>query len=354
MEDIMIYNKIVKYINSYNRVTINEMELRNLSYGLEYLDYYNAIINLIEDKRIVPVKSSGSNGMNPPLHKRYTILKDEKSYQHLIDEIRLLDSCFNIKAYLDQPSQYAEHREFIIQFDKFIKTRSNDLEIEASINERSFQIFNLEKAIKHDRTIKSILNLNTRLAQKLNFYNTPEPFFTHYVSSEDKNLKVLNILIIENKDTWYTLSKLLSLEKRNIFGIDFHILLYGEGKKIVRTSSSLTDFTNVILDGQECIYYYFGDLDYEGINIFNNLVQNNKELDIRLMSSLYVEMIRLSKRINLPDTKELQRVNKMDDFLKQFNEENVKCIKMILQDRKYVPQEIISYIEFSKFITAGD
>lgn len=350
MGDIMIYNKVLNYINSYSRITINETELRKISYGAEYLDYYNTILKFIEDKRVAPVKSSGSNGMNPPLHKKYTILKDERTFDHLINEIRLLDSNFNIDAYLVQPSKYAEHRDFIIPLDNFIKTRSNDLQIEVSINERSFQIFNLEKALKQDRIVKSILNLSPKLEEKLNFYNTPEPFFTHYINSEVKNLKVLNILIIENKDTWYTLRKLLNPIERTLFGIDFHILLYGEGKKIIRTSSSLTDFNNAILGGQESIYYYFGDLDYEGINIFNNLVRNNKKLDIRLMRSLYKEMVRLSKMANLPDTKELQRVNKMDVFLKGFNEEDIKYTKAILEDRKYIPQEIISYIEFSKLI----
>lgn len=348
MGDIMIYKRVLNYINSYSRKTINEVDLRVISINAEYLDYYNAIIKLIEDKKIIPVKSSGSNGMNPPLHKRYTISEEQLSFDHLINEIRLLDSTFNIDAYLVQPSKYAEHRDFIIALDNFIKTRSRDLQIEASINERSFQIFSLEKALRQDRIVNSILNLNPKLEEKLNFYDTPEPFFTHYINSDNKNLKLLNILIIENKDTWYTLRRLLNPVESNLLGIDFHILLYGEGKKIIRTSSSLTDYNNAILDGQEGIYYYFGDLDYEGINIFNNLVRNNKKLDIRLMRSLYEEMIRLSKGVKLPETKELQRVNKMDDFLKGFSDDDIKYIKTILGLRKYIPQEIISYIEFSK------
>lgn len=346
----MLYEKIFKYIQSYNKKRINELELRKLDLEANYLKYYNAIIKLIEDNKISPILISGPNGMNPPLHKRYTIIKEDVSFVPLIDEIRLLDTTFNIDTYLTQPSKYDEHREFIIPLDHFLKTRRVDLLIEVSINERSFQIFNLEKALKEDKIVQSILTINPKLEKVLNYYNTPEPFFTHYINSDNKNLNTLNILIIENKDTWYTLRKLMGPEKNNLFGIDFHILLYGEGKKIIRTSSSLTDFNNVILKGQESKYYYFGDLDYEGINIFTNLIINNNSLNIRLMSPLYEEMLSLSKDINLPTTKEHQRKNICEDFFNNFNDNDIASIKTILEERRYIPQEIVSSIEFSKLI----
>src|SRR5690606_7189372 len=128
------------------------------------------------------------------------------------------------------------------------------------------------------------------------------------------------------------------------------ILLYGEGKKITRTSSSLTDFNNAILEDQEITYYYFGDLDYEGINIYKNLIRNNKNLDIRLMTLLYEEMLKLSKNISLPLTKDNQREADIEDFLCNFDSNNKTNINTILKNRKYIPQEIISSIQFSKLI----
>jgi len=346
----MLYEKILKYIQTYNKKKINELELRKVDLRANYLDYYNVIIKLIEDNKIKPILSSEPNEMNPPLHKRYTIAEEKISYEQFLDEIRLLGPTFNIEGYLTQPYKYEQHRDFILPLDKFLKTRRDDLKIEVSINERSFQVFNLEKALKEDKILKSILIINPKLEKVLNYYNTPEPFFTHYINSDDKNLKTLNILIIENKDTWYTLTKLMSPEMSNLFGINFHILLYGEGKKITRTSNSLTDFNNAILEEQVITYYYFGDLDYEGINIYKNLIRNNKNLDIRLMTSLYEEMINLSSDINLPITKEHQRENDIEDFLSNFNADNITYIKTILKNKRYIPQEIVSSIEFSKLI----
>lgn len=346
----MIYDNVLKFLNTYNNKRINESALRRVALGADYSDYYKTINMLVEDNKLSPIQISGPNGMNPPLHKRYTIIKEDISFEPLIDEIRLLDSTFDIDAYLTQPSKYGEHRDFILPLDHFLKNRREDLLTEVSINERSFQIFNLEKVLKEDKILKSIIMTNPKLEKILNFYNTPEPFFTYNINCDDKNLKTLNVLIIENKDTWYTLRKLMSSEKSNLYGINFHILLYGEGKKITRTSSSLTDFNNAILEEQVITYYYFGDLDYEGINIYKNLIRYNKNLDIRLMTSLYEEMLNLSKNINLPITKEHQRENDIEDFLSNFNSNNVTYINIILKNRKYIPQEIVSSIQFSKLI----
>lgn len=349
----MVYNKILNTLNTYNKKTIDEKVVRNSNSNIDYIDYFNIINKLIEDKRLEPIKSSGPNGMNPPLHKRYRIIKDENSYEHLIEEIRFLDTVFNIEAYLLNPERYLEHKDFILKIDDFIKNRREELEIEASVNERSFQILGQEKAFKVHKIMKSIFVFNPQLEKTLNFYDTPEPFFTHHIKDIDP-LEKINILIIENKDTWYTLRKLLTPNSNTLFGIDFHILLYGEGKKIARTISSLTDFKNIILKDIKAIFYYFGDLDYEGINIFKSLTKRNEELDIRLLTPLYKEMIKLSKKIELPTTKDLQKEKNIDEFLKDFNNEEKRYIENILKSRKYIPQEIISYREFLRLLKMRD
>ena len=135
-----------------------------------------------------------------------------------------------------------------------------------------------------------------------------------------------------------------------LFGIPFHILLYGEGKKINRKSSSLTEYDEITLNSKNGKYYYFGDLDYEGISIFNDLVVNNSALDIKLMTPLYCKMLLAAEKITLPMTKDLQNEKDLGRFLSYFDIEYKEIILYILNSRKYIPQEILSYRDFVKFI----
>jgi hypothetical protein len=117
--------------------------------------------------------------------------------------------------------------------DSWLKENQELLKTPVSINERSFQIFHQEKALRENKDLAAVLNFNIRYSGILNYYETPEPFFTHNIKPYDEKTTV-NILISENKDTWYTLRKIMNASSKYAFGIRFHILMYGEGKKINR------------------------------------------------------------------------------------------------------------------------
>jgi hypothetical protein len=131
-----------------------------------------------------------------------------------------------------------------------------------------------------------------------------------------------------------------------MFGIPFHILLYGEGKKINRKYSTLTDFDEITLGGFKSKYYYFGDIDYEGINIFTELTEQNPTLDIELMTSLYCKMLDKSKDILLPVTKDKQSAKSMGAFLTYFQPKEQTMLMELLKQRRYIPQEILNYGDF--------
>ena len=346
----MVYERILKYIKTVEGKRIEEKTLREIAHGIDYTEYCELIIKLTKANLIKPIISSGPNGMSPTLYKRYQALKEEISYDSLINEIKHLNHNFNIEGYIINPSRYNKHREYIIVLDNFLKVNKDILETQVSINERSFQIFHKEKALKEDKDLLSILNLNSNLKEALNYYYTPEPFFTYEVNVKNNDTSLINILIIENKDTWYTLRKILMPTCNNLFGIDFNLIIYGEGKKIIRSTNSLTDFNEATLPNRKSKYYYFGDLDYEGIDIFKNLRDNNKTLNIQLMVPLYVKMIQLSSGIDLPVTKELQQPKDLNEFLNYFDEVDSNKIQRILNNRRYIPQEIISFIDFSELI----
>jgi hypothetical protein len=207
-----------------------------------------------------------------------------------------------------------------------------------SINERSFQIWGVEKLLKEKSIIKSIFTYNGWSIEMLNYYETPEPFFEYNFSVAEE----MNVLIIENKDTWYSLRKIMQETGHNRLFRNYHVILYGEGKKIISKNNRLQEYDD-LLAGQKNQYYYFGDLDYEGINIYEALVAGNENLDIKLCTDLYEAMLLKAKDLTLPHTKEGQIKGDMTRFLECFNKQNRQVIRNILEQGLYIPQEILNY-----------
>jgi len=383
-------NQIRKKLLEYGKSRITEKELRQYVPVADYEEYYHIVIELVENNMIVPVKNSGFNGRRPPLYKRYGIIKPKHSYDDLIPEIRLLSDKLNIEGYLADPEKYKRHKPWLVPLDYFLKHNSKSLETPLSINERSFQIFKKEKALREDKELAAVLSFNSRLKEFLNYYQTPEPFFMHnitnyvikdYINDNNDNMqqqqceqqkqqcekypqplrqhhqqyeKQLNILIIENKDTWYTLKNIMAHDFNCLAGIYFDSLIYGEGKKIARKMDSLTEFDKSFFDGAKTSYYYFGDLDYEGISIFYDLINVNPMLDIKLMEALYIAMLDASKDIieELPVTKEKQvkKAELLEWFVSLFDDVHKMIIKNILENDRYVPQEILNNQDFKELL----
>ncbi len=344
----MRYSDLVKKLQSHKNMRIAEKELRTIADVNDYADYHKIVQRLADEGHILPVISSGSNGMNPPLYKRYSINKPVQILDnYYIEEIRLLSSSFNVEGYLDDKQKYYEHREWVQILNTFIKSNNQALAVQLSINERSFQIFGKEKALKEDKNLHSVLNFNPSIRNVLNFYMTPEPFFIHRIAEVQGNI---NILIIENKDTWYTLKSIMKPYMNTMFGISFDVLLYGEGKKVSRRLDSLTEFDLSFFGESKTTYYYFGDLDYEGIGIFNDLKESNPELNIKLFGRLYSWMLEKATELikctgeafQLPQTKEKQIKKLMTLFLREFDAEESRLIKNILEAGRYIPQEILN------------
>ncbi|HHU48898.1 MAG: Wadjet anti-phage system protein JetD domain-containing protein [Caldicoprobacterales bacterium] len=328
---------------------ITEKKIREILNIQDYQDYYKAMQYLLQNHLIEPVLSSGSNGMNPPLYKRYRVQKEEKRYDDILPEIRLLHTSLNVEGYLNQPGKYKEHRGWIQPLDSWLKENQELLKTSVSINERSFQIFHQEKALRDNKDLAAVLHFNSGIRDVLNYYETPEPFFTHNIKPYDEKTTV-NILISENKDTWYTLRKIMNASGNMLFGIGFHILMYGEGKKINRRYDTLSDYDEITLDGLQSRYYYIGDIDYEGIGIFNELTEQNPALQIKLMTPLYIMMLEKSKEVSLPFTKDMQVESNPESFLAEFEPQYRDMIVKILQSRRYIPQEILNYGDFIKII----
>ena len=336
------------YIENYKKKIVELSEIiRNTSE--DYEDVAKALLEMIEQGNLVPVRASGQNGRRPALYNRYKIIRPDKDYSEACSSIRLLHARFNHQYYLNHPEQYVALKADIDAFSDFLWNRSSELLVPMSINERSFSIFGKEKLLKSiENQFTTIFRMQGFNWDDLNTYATPEPFF-EYIHPE---IEEGDILIIENKDTWYTLRKIMREENStSLFGIRIRVLIYGEGKKITRQSGRLREYQEEVLGEGLHRFYYFGDLDYEGISIYQEAKLKNPEIQMDLLTPAYELMLEVMGGRDYPMTRDQRKPRaNLQSFLSLFDGDSQKQILGILEEGKYIPQEVLNYTILRKWM----
>ncbi|MEG2354004.1 MAG: DUF2220 family protein [Clostridium sp.] len=309
-----------------------------------YTEIYSEICEMIDGKIIEPVRASKLNGKNPALYTKYRIIRNQEDNSGLIEEITyILSMDFDTSYYKNHLDKYSEHRESIILLNDFFMRKKKSLIDTISMNERSFQIWGKEKFLQkgYGKTILKNLGLSEEV---LNFYDTSEPLAYYSISKEFPQ----KILIIENKDTYYTFRKHLINGNKTIFGEEIKTIVYGKGKNISKT------FKDFVISTENYISYvnneilYLGDIDYEGIVIYESFYKYFKnKYKVAPFVEGYLKMIdkALKLEIQLPITKEGQNRNIKEEFFASFNEEDKNRMLSILEKDRYIPQEIINIMD---------
>lgn len=351
--------KVKEFLLSHKSKTITERELIE-ALKSSYEKAAASVKELVKQGVLEPIRASKTNGRIPALYNKYRIKKTQKDYSKTIGKIKLLHPNFDHQAYFNDPELYEINEGSITALSYYFWHCEKELETPMSVNERSFRIWGREKYLKeHLIGLSGFIKLrmlsdNEFIPEKvfkeiLNFYSTPEPFFDYVHEKKSE----MNVLIIENKDTWYSLRKALKETGNNtIYGKSYQILLYGEGRKITRSTSRLEEYHNEILSNSKNTYAYFGDLDIEGLLIYCDLKRNNSELALEKCIGLYEAMITKARELQnnenlpyeLPFTKDERRKNvNWDELLFGFTTEDSIFLRRLFENGYYIPQEILNY-----------
>lgn len=333
----------MKLKDKFNKKKITIEEIEKAYKVSTYNDLYILVSELIENNEIEAIKSSGGNGKKPALYKRYKIVEQEDDNSFYIEELNYkILSKFDISYYKKNINKYKEHREHILAINEFIKENEALLKVPLSMNERSFQIWGREKFLQREEGKLILKNLGLSL-DYLNYYDTSEPLA--YYSKSKKVPQ--NILILENKDTYYTMRKYLINFNNIILGKEIDTVIYGAGKGIIKAFKDYDVSVEDYLASKENNIYYFGDLDYEGIIIYEKFYSDYKdEYNIKPFIEGYKKMIDKVNNIgSLPKTKDGQNRNINRYFLQEFSLEYKEKIEAILESNLYIPQEIINIID---------
>lgn len=325
----------------------------------QQIDQYSLLVDFVygelEAGHLKPVKSHGTNGKKPALFKDYHVMQEKPDDTKYLEEIRYrLSSRIDISYYLSHPQQYAVEREEVLALSRYLDTEEKQLQIPVSLNERSFAIWGREKFLScQDRQKKGEITGRKILAhtgitwEDLNIYETTEPL-AYYCRSR---IVPQNILIIENKDTFYSMRRYLMQQRQTIFQMPVDTLIYGAGKGILKAFRDRSLCVEPYVQDAGNQLYYFGDLDFEGIRIYEQLQEKfQKEVCIRPFVPAYEAMVFKGLQNfgleRLPETKKGQNRELTGVFMEYFSAKIQEKMCHVLENGKYIPQEIINIQDY--------
>lgn len=328
------------------RIHLHDIEI---DYKLhEYKDLYDKVLQLLETEELKPVKASGKNGKRPALYNEYWVLEKKQDVSGYVEELEyLLVPAISTGYYLNHIQSYIEDREWVLLLNSFLKNDREALRTARSLNERSFEIWHREKFLKEEQG-KKILKRCGISMEFLNIYETTEPLAYYTYTREVPQ----NLLIVENKDTFYSMRRYLLSGRNTIMGVKTGTLIYGAGKGIHRSFQDFDLCAEPYMRDDRNVIYYFGDIDYEGIIIYEGLADTFCEsYRIKPYVAGYTEMVSKAVQLgisNLPEMKKGQNQNIEDRFWNAFPADVVDLMKRILEDGRYIPQEILTIEDFEK------
>lgn len=335
----------MKDIRSLGRKKVTLSEIGDFYKINEYRNLYETVIRLIQEGILKPVKKSGTNGKSPALFLAYWVELIKEDNTEFLDELKyLLNPKLDTGYYINNIPRYKEDREYIIMLSEYITNFQDKLENRISLNERSFEIWGREKFLSGEGGKRIIRNLGLT-EEYLNYYHTTVPLA--YYSHSKKTPQ--NVLILENKDTFYSMRKHLLENNNIIFSTEISTLVYGGGKNIHKSFEDFHICVEPYISNNQNTILYFGDLDYEGIIIYESLKKSfENKYRIRPFIEGYMGMIDKYEKmdISLPKTKEGQNRNISEGFLGEFDGRQRERIMKILQADEYIPQEILNIGDF--------
>lgn len=333
MEETEPKEKIIEAIQKSKLKSITLEEIYQASrtiYSPEMAKQTEKIIQeLIQEKRIEPLKNAKKNSIGIPL--KYRIIKEKKDDRNSQQEIMKLHKKIEIQYFLKHPDEYEKWKMEIEAIHNFLKGSSKGERI--TVNERSYQLFKDEKKLKQNENLLKKLGIEWK---DLNCYETYEPFF--YFENTKYQQKNKKILILENRDTFW------SFQRRAQKDNSFYLIIYGEGKKILNSFDYIQNFN--LPKKSEILY--FGDIDYEGINIYLALAQKYETYHIVPYLEAYHKMLTLEDKPRKVKNKQNKREENITRFLEYFQAEDRNKLEKLFKNELYIPQEIINYEEVEK------
>lgn len=311
---------------------------------------YRSIAQCVEDGLIEPVKASGTNGNRwYPIYLKYRKIPVSVDYSAALLNIRKLHPKLLRTGYLERhPEVYTKYVAELEALSRFF-FKSSNFAVHISKKERSFEIFCEEKKLD-DKSFCSFLKHLEISNTDLGYYETPELCFPDFIPERKSNL---SLLICENKDIWYNIRRMMYEESRfELFGVLLDGVVFGQGNYITE-KNALSNYTKFLSTGNVS-YYYWGDIDRAGLDIFLRLKAGNPDLLIHPFLPGYRMMLDLSEFVTkIPCSDDHRAFILNFDLLEaDFGPDFLARILPIIGSEPFLrlPQEVVTYAHLKRFM----
>ena len=319
-----------------------------------YQNLYQLLKKMEAEEKIRAIKSSDFNQRQPRLKKRWSLVKKEPAGWS--DKVILkLSRQLNLSYYLKRPAQ--QTGELKQQLSRLAEFLNNKSEREwTSREERSLELFADEKYLSRTAGKKLLSNLKLSLADlKAQQYNH---LFVYWTKDPTQ---INNILIMENHSAFIGAKKALAAGI-DIFAQNFDTVIYGQGKKIIRSFSFLEELLGLkaadenysqrqqLLNGLNI--YYAGDLDPEGLAIYVGLENKYPDFKIKLLAEYYQLLLEESERFYPCRKRQNKNQNVLAEVLIEFEAGGYNDLAAELQraweNDLRLPQELVTLEVYKK------
>lgn len=324
-------DKLVQFKKSY--ITLSELE-QLLDKHQSYESFANAVLQLVKDQLIQPVKSAGQTPQMPRLHYKYKVLKHsvKKSLSEVIEPLQLMlhPSISLDKYYRLTPQQLEQDLPYIQKINQFVLTY-NFPTLPAPAPERSQQLVGDEKWLQYKGGRRVLERLG--LWMKMQVVDVKEPL-RFAVNPQQLHHSTQFHLIVENKTTYEGLLPVLQKTR-------FSTLIYGAGFEIV---GSLNLFDKQLpLPNVLHIFYYFGDVDFAGISIWYLV---SKQQSVALALPFYEAALQDEGKPILK--KQLRDDEAVESFLENLAPHMQERCRSLLEKNDYISQEVLGAAKLQK------
>ena len=324
-----MYNKLIEYLKSYKKKTIKLSELEKLPDGsLDYEKFESSIKKLVEDNILIEKGSKINSLVLSYGVNHYKLQKDK------IDEIN--NYILKLSKEIDLGEYFKLSKGIFLNDLPFIQA-VNDYILSngfpksyVTSQERSFNISGDEKWID-EKNGKKLLE-RIKVWDKLKIVNDSDPLMLA-VNQKGFENPVHYHLIVENKATFLALMDILR-------ETNYTTLIYGCGWKIVSNYYMIDKQLN-LKDKNE--FMYFGDIDKEGISIWNSL---NEKMKVNIAVDFYKDLLKKDYSIGKKNQKRNNEA--IDNFLNFFTNSEKEALLNMINSDGYLPQEGLNKEELKR------
>lgn len=320
-----LYQPLRQYKKS--TIGIDELESMMREHAPTYETFAALVRNLEEEGVLSMVKSKGRNTREPSLAYRYRIDKRplQQTFHQTLKQYRLhFHSSIQLDAYFSlDPAVWEEDLPYLKKIDMYVHQYGFPEE-EVPAPERSVALVGDEKWIT-DQNGKALLErIGIWSAMKVMPVSDPLMFALNPRTIQHRRHYHL---IVENKTTYQGLLDALP-------ETTFTTLIYGSGKKIIK---SIEQFDRQFPVEGEHIFYYFGDLDLEGLSIWYQL---GKKRTVYLAKPFYQAC--LAKPAMKGKTNHRRNEDAIEAFLEAFSKMERTQVEDVLDNGGYYAQEVLT------------